>query len=378
MMRHISAARFVCSGLVIALCLGTTPALASDWMIIGQEPDPAPHRSVYVIQFGESWINHRLDEGADTSALEEVARSSRTPAAAINAQTISGVNVLQVFENAGGTNFIHYEVEFKCRDGMLRIPQATAYGRAGKQEKSSAPQWMKVPGNWMAQAEIIACKWQRWQAAELAWQQRGVPKRKSKVKEQPATFASLGMEYLGDYAAWTKVVDAVWNSKWADAQQPAYINEGTSEDLARLKQEGLATLAKAKALGAEQQKWSRISIALDDKASKMGSKFAQEMDGVGGLTEDQVVRRWGAPQGTSDRNGVRQLSYYWQDNQAVVEQVAVDVIGSTGNGGVGKIGETTQARVGSRTIQCHRTLFLQEGGALETAYRVYDFDVGCG
>jgi hypothetical protein len=377
MIRHGYPARLACSVFAAMSGFAAAPALASDWMVIGQEPDPAPHRSVYVVQFGDAWINHRLDDGADTSALEQAARNSKTPAVAIQAQTISGVNVLQVFENAGGTNFIHYEVEFKCRDGMVRIPQATSYDRAGKQEKSSAPQWMKVPDNWMGQAEIIACKWQRWEAAELAWQQRGIPKRKNKSKEQPATFASLGMEYLGDYAAWTTVVDAVWNSKWADAKQPAYINEGTPEDLARLKREGLATLAKAKAIGAEQQKWSRISIALDDKASKMGSKFAQEMDGVGGLTEDQVVRRWGAPQSTSDRNGVRQLSYYWQDSKAVVEQVAVDVIGSTGNGGVGKIGETTQARVGSQTIQCHRTLFLQEGGALETAYRVYDFDVGC-
>jgi hypothetical protein len=377
MIRHSFPALVASSVFAIASCLTSTPALASDWMIISEEPDPAPHRSIYVIQFGESWIDHRLDEGADTLALEQAARSSQMPSAEINAQTISGVEVLQVFENAGGTNFIQYEVEFKCRDGMVRIPQVTAYDRAGKQEKSSAPQWMKVPKNWMGQAEIIACKWKRWEAAELAWQQRGVPKRKNKAGEQPATFASLGMEYLGDYAAWTKVVDAVWNTKWTDAKQPAYINEGTPEDLAKLKREGLARLANAKAIGAEQQKWSKISLAVESKAERMGGEVAKEMSSVGGLTEEQVVARWGVPQGLVESPGVRQLNYYWQGTKSATEYVAVDIMGSTGNGGVGKIGETSQPRSITVPTQCFRALFLQEGGALENAWRVYDFDMGC-
>jgi hypothetical protein len=101
------------------------------------------------------------------------------------------------------------------------------------------------------------------------------------------------------------------------------------------------------------------------------------MSNVGGQTEEQIVARWGVPQSVTDRNGIRQLSYYWQGTESMVEQVAVDVIGPTGNGGVGKVGETTQGRLGTRVTQCHRTLLLQEGGAVETAYRVFDFDVGC-
>jgi hypothetical protein len=54
----------------------------------------------------------------------------------------------------------------------------------------------------------------------------------------------------------------------------------------------------------------------------------------------------------------------------------VDIMGSTGNGGQGKIGETSQVRYETRTIQCYRKLFLREGGQLP-GYRVFDFDIKC-
>jgi hypothetical protein len=335
------------------------PASGSDWMVIGAAPQPAPHRAVYAMQYGDAWISRRMDDGPDASDPS----AATDPIAALQARTIYTANILEIFEGNGSTNLVHYQVEFRCQARLVRIASATAYDRAGKQRKLSTADWMQVPNGWLAKAQMIACNAVSWQAAR----NRNAP---------AASFVSLGMHYLGDFAAWTSVVDAVWTQHWPDAVQPAY-TQGTAEDLERTKRAGLAILARAEAIAAEQKKWSGIAIRLSDKAVRQGGQLAGEMANVGGQTEDQVIARWGVPDSVTNRNGVRQMSYYWQGTTSVVEQAAVNVIGATGNGGVGKVGETTQSRVGTRITACHRTLLLQDGGALETAYRVFDFDVGC-
>jgi hypothetical protein len=372
MMTTTVTKRLLRSGLTGLSLACTVPASASDWMVIGAAPEPAPHRTVYVMQYGDAWISRRMDEGPDESDPSV----SIDPIAALQARTVYTANVLQVFEGNGGTNFVHYQVEFRCQTRLVRIASANAYDRAGKQRKLAAADWMPVPDGWLAKAEMIACKAASWQAASAASNPRGAASSAGKRNTQAPSFASLGMHYLGDFAAWTSVVDAVWTRHWPDAVQPAY-TQGTAEDLERSKRAGLAILARAEAIAAEQKKWSGIAIRLSDKAVRQGGQLAGEMANVGGQTEDQVIARWGVPGSVTNRNGVRQLSYYWQGTASVVEQAAVDVIGSTGNGGVGKVGETTKNRVGTRVTACHRTLLLQEGGALETAYRVFDFDVGC-
>ena len=67
--------------------------------------------------------------------------------------------VLHVFEDADDTNFIQYEVEFKCQAGLVRLGQATSYDRAGKQQSGGSPEWQKVPDGWLAYAKMIACGW---------------------------------------------------------------------------------------------------------------------------------------------------------------------------------------------------------------------------
>lgn len=363
------------SALLLSLGISlATPAKASEYMVIGAEPDPAPQRSLYVIKSGDAWISRRLDHSqapsASTNALDE-----------IEGNTIHIVTVLKVFENAGGTNFINYDLEFKCRQGLVSIAEATSYDRAGKTETRKSSAWMPVSDNWMGKAEMIACGWKNWKAAQAAWQQRGQPvgkaKKSKKGADSSASFASLGMEYLGDYAAWTEVVDAVWNKHWTDATQPAYY-QGTPEELAAIKAKRLAILEQAKTLVAEQEKWTKIAAKLDNKADRMGDDVAKEMSGVGGLTEEQVIARFGIPDGLVETAGTRQLNYYWQGTKSVIENYQVDIIGTQGNGTIaGKIGETTKQRVTSQATQCSRRLMLKEGGALEKAWRVYDFDAGC-
>lgn len=339
--------------------MAAAPGYCGDWMIIGAEREAAPHRSLYVMQYGDAWIFRRLADDFD----EKAAIASKNPALALQSKTIYIADVLQVFEDADGTNFIHYQVELNCQEGLVRILQATAYDRAGKQENSSAPDWMKVPDNWMGKAQMIACKWKNWEEANAASKHRD-------HKSSANRLAKLGMQYLGDYAAWTSVVDAIWKQHWPDATQPAYV-KGTPEERERLKREGLATLDKARAIQAEQAEWAKISIAVSDKANRLGDKFAQEMASAGGLTEDQVIGRWGIPEGIVQSPGVRQLNYSFQDTRYSVVDVPVDIYGP-----VGKIGETSQPEVATTIHQCYRRLFLKEGG-FEGAYRVFDFAIGC-
>lgn len=357
--------------LVLYIAAAGAPACASDWMIIGAEPDAEPHRSMYVMQFGSTWISRRLANDADKKA----SAASKYSNAASPAQAVHVGTVLQVFENAGGTNFIHYEVEFMCPEGMARIAQATAYDRKGAQKKAGSADWMKVQDNWIGKAEMIACSWKNWQAAEQAYKKGAnvtTQKASSRKPGQAASFRSLGMQYLGDIARWTDVVDAVWNNHWTNATQPSYY-VGTPEEQNKAKQASLAILEQARGVATEQEKWLNIYFELEKKIERLSDKFAQDMAGVGGITEAQVMARWGAPQSAAETSGVRHMTYNFSDTLQGVDYVAVDVISARGN----VVGQTTQNVLTSKARNCRRVLSLKEGGAIERAYRVFDFSIGC-
>lgn len=354
-----------------ALLLSVAPATAADWMIIGAEPDPAPHRSLYVMPADYAWIMQRFADDYNEKDID----ASPNPIAAIDAKTLKVATVYQVFENAGGTNFIVYTVDFKCREGLVNIREATSSDRAGKAETRTNSEWMKVPAdNWLGKAEMIACGWKNWQAAwpQDIWPAEKGSKRK-KAAEPSASLKSMGLEYLGKYNrfAVTEVIDSVWNKHWPDAVQPAYY-EGTPEEKAAAKARLDAMYGEMRTLLTEQEKWSKISIALSDKADRIGGDAAREMGSVGGQTEQQVIARWGAPSAVIESSGVRTLTYYFQDTQYGVGQTPVDIVGPNG-----KVGETTQSILTTSLRQCSRTFHLEEGGAVEKAYRVFDFDIVC-
>ena len=98
-----------------------------------------------------------------------------------------------------------------------------------------------------------------------------------------------------------------------------------------------------------------------------------EMAGVGGITEVQVMARWGAPQSVAGTSGVRHLTYNFSDTLHGVDYVAVDLINARGEA----VGQTSQNQLTSRARNCRRMLSWKEGGAIERAYRVFDFDIGC-
>ncbi len=353
------------------------PTSAAKWMIIGAEPDPSPNRSIYVISAEDSGISKRLADGFDVSSPNALAN--------LQANTIRTVLVYQIFEKAGGTNFISYNVEFKCQEGLVSIPDARSYDRAGKQEVGGSPDWMRVPDNWMGKAEMIACGWQKWRSAKQIWGEGDAPmpkRKKSKEKEPAVSFASLGMEYLGEanYFTPTEVVDLVWNTRWTNAVQPAYYDGTPAEKAAAAaKLAEMQGKIKTTLLDAKKRVEDEIIMQnkIDAKLGRIGDKFFREMQGVAGNSEERVIERWGIPQGLiTTTPGVRQLNYYWSDTETIQVPYQVDIMGTNGMGGIVPMGQRTEYRSETRTIQCYRKLFLKEGGQLP-GYRVFDFDIGC-
>jgi hypothetical protein len=363
MMPRKSTVRFggaICSVLMVTAAI---PAHATKYVIIGAEPDPAPNRSVYIMSGEKAWVFERFVDGFDKVNTDRVPNLAAT----LDANTIRTVIVYQVFENAG----------------LVSIARAASNDRAGKEEVRTSTEWMRVPDNWMGKAEMIACDWKSWQSARRAWEGGEVssPKRKKKSQEAASSFASLGMEYLGEANMFnvTDAVDLVWNTRWTDAVQPAYY-EGTAAEksasvakLAEMQGEIKTSLADAKTrVEAEIKMQNRI----DAKLGRIGDKFFREMQGIAGNSEDAVIQRWGIPQALiTSTPGVRQLNYYWSDTETIQVPYQVQIWGMSPTGQV-PMGERTEYRSETRTIQCYRQLFLKEGGQL-SGYRVFDFDVGC-
>ena len=178
----------------------------------------------------------------------------------------------------------------------------------------------------------------------------------------------------------TDAIDLVWNTRWTDAVQPAYIDGTPAEKaevaakLAEMQGKIKTTLAEAKTRVEEEIK---MQDKIDKKLGRLGEKFHREMVGIGGKSEDNVISLFGIPQGMiTSTPGVRQLNYYWSDTETIQVPYQVQILGNVGGGVMGPVGETTQYRPETRTIQCSRQLFLKEGGQLP-GYRVFDFDVGC-
>lgn len=101
-----SIMRFGGAAFAALLATMAVPALASKWMIIGAEPEPSPNRSIYLVLAEDRGISKRFADGFDLMSPNALAN--------VQANTIRIVTVYQVFEKAGGTNFISYSVEFKC------------------------------------------------------------------------------------------------------------------------------------------------------------------------------------------------------------------------------------------------------------------------
>jgi hypothetical protein len=371
-MRKRQMPRLGCMLSAVVLTAIAQPVAAAEWIVIGAEPDPAPHRSVYVTPTGDAWIFERFADGYDPRSAD----SSRNALAIDEANTLRTTKVVQVFENKGNTDFIVYYLHFNCQKGLVRIAEAISFTRSDTvEDRRESSEFMRVPDNWLGKAEIIACGWKNWREAETEWLNRNTPApRGNKGKAPQASLASLGIRYLGDYfiAAPTEVVAGVWKELWTDAVQPPYTISRTPEERAALHAKTDAMYGEMKTLLSDAQELSKVRISLSDKADRLGGDAAREMGSIGGQTEQQVVARWGAPASVIESDGVRTLTYHYGKEQYGVGNVQVDIVGPGG-----KVGETYQPTLTTSSRQCSRTLHLRQMGAPEKAWRVFDFDIGC-
>ncbi len=365
----------------------STAAQAAPYITSGSDPAGPPKRSIYVADF--DLITRSLDGGGDPSTMANAAMQSANPIDYIEAKTIYKINVYQVMEKGGAitkggpTNFIHYVLAFKCRDRLVKIEEATAYDRAGRTQKSSIAEWMPVPDNWVAQAYKIACKAPDWEKAMASARKMATDFQQGKKSKKPLSdpFAPLQMQMVGDYAAITDMIDQIWARYWPDAKQPEYESTMSPEEFAKHKAKSIAALeAQAKELGAmakDVENDLKMQDSMDRASDVAGRRFVQELQGMAGRSEEEVVAALGVPNTLNVNGNVRQLDWYWSEQTQEQVPITVDVIGGCSHGVCGaKIGETTEYQWQTVQVNCRRTLYFREGGT-QPGYRLFDFRAGC-
>lgn len=365
----------------------STAAQAAPYITIGSEPDGPPNRSIYVADF--DFITRSLDGGGDANTMANAAMQSANPLDFMEAKTIYKMNVYQVMEKGGAitkggpTNFIHYVLAFKCRDRLVNIEEATAYDRAGRTQKSSMTEWMPVPDNWVAQAYKIACKAPEWEKAMATARQMATNFQQGKKsnKQQSDPFAPLQMQMVGDYAAITDMIDQIWGRYWPDAKQPEYENTMSPAELEKYKAQKIAELeAQSKKLGQlanDIEGDLKMQDSMNRASDVAGRRFVQELQGMAGRSEEEVVAALGVPNTLNVNGNVRQLDWYWSEQTQEQVPITVDVIGGCSHGVCGaKIGETVEYQWQTVQVNCRRTLYFREGGT-QPGYRLFDFRAGC-
>jgi hypothetical protein len=363
----------------------STAVQAAPYITIGSEPDGAPNRSIYVADF--DLITRSLDGGGDANTMANAAMQSANPLDFMEAKTIYKMNIYQVMEKGGPitkggpTNFIHYVLAFKCRDRLVKIEEATAYDRAGRTQKSSIAEWMPVPDNWVAQAYKIACKAPEWEKAMASARKMATDFQQGKKSKKPLSdpFAPLQMQMVGDYAAITNMIDQIWARYWPDAKQPEYESTMSPEEFAKHKAKSIAALeAQAKELGAmakDVENDLKMQDSMDRASDVAGRRFVQELQGMAGRSEEEVVALLGVPNTLNVNGNVRQLDWYWSETTQEQVPVTADVMGCNAHF-CGKQGEAVEYHWQTVQVNCRRTLYFREGGT-QPGYRLFDFRAGC-
>lgn len=362
-----------------------TSAHAGKYITIASEPDSAPNRSIYVADF--DFVSRRLDGGGDPNSMAMAAIESPNALDYMEARTIYKINVYQIFERGapiskgGPTNFIHYVLDFKCRDRQVGIAEATAYDRAGRTQKSSAPDWMPVPDNWVAQAYKIACKAPDWEKSMASARKMATDFQNGKKSKKALTdpFTPLNMQMVGDYAAITDMIDQIWGRYWPDARQPEYESTMSPEEFAKHKAKSIAALeAQAKELGAKAKDVEndlRMQDSMSRATNSADRRFVQELQGMAGRSEEEVVGIFGIPNNLNVNGNVRQLDWYWSEQRQEQVPVTADVMGCNAHF-CGKQGEAVEYQWQTVQVNCRRTLYFREGGT-QPGYRLFDFRAGC-
>jgi hypothetical protein len=342
-------------GLLAALA-AAAPAHAGEWVIVGTD-GARPDRTIWYADF--SSLTSRFPPGTDALAAR-----AKDPLAALEAARIMRIRVQQVLEDAQGPDSIQYSLEFKCQERQVSIPEVNAYYRDnGRSESQSRPNWMPIPDGWLARTAVIACQPEKWEPALNTLQK----------KRDPRALGELGLAYAGSHVMGTDLPDLSWRQFWKDGTRPAYTTNKSPEELERLRQQTLATLAdtnqqlgqRADTMrqGLKDQHKELSFIAAVAKTFRAKPEAQQRyFNSMQGWSEPEIAAFWGPPSRTYENAQERYLQYRAEDDR---RKSFVVVDGGSNAVSAAHYGELRQ---------CELNFVLRPGGA-KPGWRVVDYQL---
>lgn len=232
------------------------------------------------------------------------------------------MRVIAIYENKTAPESIDMTLEFQCHKEAYRIIQAHAMLRNATEKRTKQDWKPYTSGN--SALPIVAAK--------VACEQELVSNAAKEVAASKngqdfSAFDKLGIIYIGDLDR-LQVVDTVWKTILADGTRPAYKgktltaqetkawNDKLDKKLAEAKKqasdyEALASteLGKMK----EEQEFKKEIAANNKKHTDLfgrESKQYKQLKWLTGKTEEDIVRKSGAPFNVTEAGGARFLTYF--------------------------------------------------------------------
>jgi len=232
------------------------------------------------------------------------------------------MRVIAVYENKTAPESIDMTLEFQCHKEAYRIIQAHAMLRNATEKRTKQDWKPYTSGNsaFPIVASKVACEQDMVSnaAKEVAASKNG---------QDFSAFDKLGIIYIGDLDR-LQVVDTVWKTILADGTRPAYKgktltaqetkawNDKLDKKLAEAKKQASDYEALASAeLGKmkEEQEFKKEIAANNKKHTDLfgrESKQYKQLKWLTGKTEEDIVRKSGAPFNVTEAGGARFLTYF--------------------------------------------------------------------
>lgn len=288
-----------------------------------------------------------------------------------NEQKQAEMRVIAIYENKTAPESIDMTLEFQCHDMMYRINQAHAMLRDGS-EKRIKQDWKPYVSSNSAFLPVVASK--------IACNNEQVLNAAKEVSASKngqnfSAFDKLGIVYIGDLDR-LQAVDTVWKTVLADGIRPAYKaktltaqelkewNMKLDHQLTEAKQQiaGNKALAAAALVDMQEEQAFKKEISANTKkhTDMFGreSKQFKQLKWILGKTENEIVRKSGAPSNVTEAGDARFLTYY---NEYFIPGVGYSHVNNNGYG-----------VYGGTSVTCELTLELKKGGS-KSDFRVVDY-----
>lgn len=325
-----------------------------------------PSRVVYTAQFLNTYEHATSISAFMNSNTNEEFEKLR------NEQRQVEMRVVATYENKTAPESIDMTLLFQCHNKMYRIYSAHAMFRDGsdKQTKQDWKSYDSANSAFPMVASKIACDNEQVlnAAKEVAASENG---------QNFSAFDKLGIIYIGDLDRF-QAVDTVWKTVLADGIRPAYNaktltaqelkewNAKLDQQIAEAKQQiagnnGLASTA-LNDMQEEQAFKKEISANTKKHTDMFGreSKQLKQLKWILGKTENEIVKKSGAPSNVTEAGDARFLTYYNEYFKPGVGYADID------NNGYGVYSGTS--------VTCELTLEFRKGSS-KSDFRVVDYRI---